>query len=187
MTNTQEAANSRVTLFSADSHYGHKNVIQYCNRPFKTVEEMNETLVTNWNNKVRKQDIVYHIGDFAFLTPEKAKTIFDRLNGEKHLVMGNHDRYDVMKRLGWASISQYKEIKVNGQSIVLLHYAMKVWNKSHHGSWHLYGHSHNSLPDDPTSLSIDVGVDAHSYAPISFDEVKQIMSRKRFVPVDHHE
>ncbi len=72
------------------------------------------------------------------------------------------------------------------QDIVMLHYSMRVWNKSHHGSWHLYGHSHGTLPDDPNSLSIDVGVDCHNYQPISYDEIKSIMSKKEFKPVDHH-
>jgi len=187
MINNQEAVKDRVPYFTADNHWGHNRILEYSKRPFKTVEEMNEAMIANWNARVRKQDVVYHVGDFSFLPFDRTKPIFDRLNGEKHLILGNHDRLNMMRNLGWASISQYKEIKVQGQSIVLLHYAMKVWNKSHHGAWHLYGHSHNSLPDDPTSLSIDVGVDAHGYAPISFDGVKQIMSRKRFVPVDHHE
>jgi calcineurin-like phosphoesterase family protein len=63
---------------------------------------------------------------------------------------------------------------------------MKVWNKSHHGAWHLYGHSHGSLPDDINSLSFDVGVDSHDYKPISYEEVKRIMKKKIFKPLDHH-
>lgn len=64
--------------------------------------------------------------------------------------------------------------------IVLLHYAMKVWNASHYGTWHLYGHTHGELPDDETSLSFDVGVDCHNFYPISYDEVKEIMSTKKW-------
>ena len=75
----------------------------------------------------------------------------------------------------------------NRRSIVLLHYAMKVWNKSHHGAWHLYGHSHGSLPESEDSLSFDCGVDSHDYRPISYDEVKRIMSKKTWKPLDHHQ
>ena len=63
---------------------------------------------------------------------------------------------------------------------------MRVWNKSHYGSWNLYGHSHGSLPDDPHARAIDVGVDCHNFAPVSFDEVKVIMERKLWKPIDHH-
>jgi calcineurin-like phosphoesterase family protein len=72
------------------------------------------------------------------------------------------------------------------RDITLLHYALRVWNKSHYSSWHLYGHSHGSLPDDPNSMSFDVGIDCHNYTPISFEQVKAIMARKTYVPVDHH-
>jgi len=63
---------------------------------------------------------------------------------------------------------------------------MRVWNKSHHGALNLYGHSHGSLPDDPHALAIDVGVDCHNFTPISFEQVKKIMSKKTFKPIDHH-
>jgi calcineurin-like phosphoesterase family protein len=185
MINThKKTGNERMTYFTADTHYGHARVIEYTKRPFKSVEEMNRVMIDNWNSVVRKQDIVYHLGDFSFLPPERSKKIFDQLNGEKHLVLGNHDRN--MRGMGWASISDYKEIKVNGQAITLLHYAMRVWNKSHRGAWQLYGHSHNSLEDLDSALQIDVGVDARNFYPISFEEVKAIMSKKKFVPIDHH-
>ena len=73
------------------------------------------------------------------------------------------------------------------KSIVLCHYAMKIWNKSHHGVWHLYGHSHGTLPDDPYSMSFDVGVDCHDFKPLGFDDIKKIMDKKKkFKPIDHH-
>lgn len=184
--NYQDSVKERVTYFTADTHFGHKKVIEYCNRPFSSVEEMNETLIANWNSRVGKNDVIYHLGDFAFLSPSGMRSIFDRLNGEKHLILGNHDQLKTMKLLKWDSIQSMREIRIGEQRIVLLHYAMKIWNKSHHGAWHLYGHSHNSLPDDPNSLSIDVGVDARGYAPISFTEIGEIMKRKNFVPIDHH-
>ncbi|MFK5004710.1 hypothetical protein ACI4AP_29375, partial [Klebsiella pneumoniae] len=72
------------------------------------------------------------------------------------------------------------------QRIVLCHYAMEVWNKSHHQAWHLYGHSHGSLPDNPNAKKFDVGVDCHNYTPLSYQDVKNIMARKNFKPFDHH-
>jgi len=155
---------------------------------------MNETLITNHNDHVQFDDEVYFVGDFAFLRPHEAEAVIKRLNGRKFLVRGNHDsKMDpcVAKHFVW--VKDYFELKVTDktkskgqQLIILMHYAMKVWNKSHHGSWQLYGHSHGNLPDDPNSLSIDVGVDNHNYCPISYDHVKQIMKKKTFKPIDGH-
>jgi calcineurin-like phosphoesterase family protein len=126
---------------------------------------------------------VYHVGDFCF--SEKGQGILDQLNGNKHLILGNHDK-EGRKLRGWASIEKLREIYVGNQMIVLCHYAMRVWNKSHHGTWHLYGHSHGSLPDDPNSLSFDVGVDCHDYKPLEFEDVARIMKKKTWKAIDHH-
>lgn len=141
---------------------------------------MDEKIIENWNKVVTKEDTVYHLGDFSFADP---LPYLERLNGTIILVPGNHDRagkfYGKIKIL-----PALCEIKVNEQSIVLCHYAMRVWNKSHYGSWMCYGHSHSNLPDDPNSRSIDVGVDCHNFTPLSFDQVKEIMDKKNFVPIN---
>ncbi len=170
-------------FFIGDTHFGHANIIKYCKRPFSSAQEMDEMLIKYWNETVELSDTVYHVGDFAFDShPEK---YLSRLNGTKHLIKGNHDRQPSIKQ-GWASINDYREIRVEGQIIILLHYAMRVWNKSHKGSWMFYGHSHGTLSDDHNALSIDVGADNHNYRPISFNEVKRIMTKKTFKPIDHH-
>jgi calcineurin-like phosphoesterase family protein len=173
------------TWFTADTHFSHANIIKYSNRPFSSVEEMNYKLIANWNSKVAQYDTVRFVGDFCFTDLEKGQAIFDQLNGVKHLITGNHDKTAVQIK-GWKSISQFEEVKVEGQTITLCHYAMRVWNKSHYGAWMLYGHSHGSLPDDPTALSIDVGVDCHAYQPLNMDDVSRIMKRKTWKAVDHH-
>jgi len=149
---------------------------------------MNEALIANWNAKVKQYDIVHLIGDFAFGTPEFALRIKRRLNGIIHLIKGNHEKPALAISNEFASVRDVSTVRVNGQTIFMSHYAHRVWDKSHHGVWHLYGHSHHSLPDDPTSLSFDVGIngDGYNYAPLSFDDVKRIMSKKTFVPKDHH-
>lgn len=163
-------------FFTSDHHFGHSNIIKYCNRPFKNVDDMNESMIKNWNEVVKSGDTVYYVGDFCF-DPNPAKFLY-RLNGKKILIKGNHDGKP-KKEHGWSHICDYNEVKHEKQHIVLCHYAMRVWNRSHYGAWMLYGHSHGSLPDDPQLLSIDVGVDCHEYRPISFEEIKNIMSRKR--------
>lgn len=173
------------TWFTSDTHFDHRNIIKYSNRPFKDVDHMNETLITNWNLSIAPDDEVYHLGDFCLGRPEKAQAILDRLNGHKHLIIGNHEKSSLYLN-GWVWKRHYHELRINRQNIVLSHYAHRVWNRSHHGAWMLYGHSHNSLPDDPTALSIDVGVDCHNYFPISFTDVERIMRKKTWKPVDHH-
>ncbi len=77
---------------TSNTHFNHKNIIKYCHRPFKDVEEMNEAIISNWNNSVTNDDIIYHLGDFCFGAKEELKQIFNRLNGQKYLIMGNHDK-----------------------------------------------------------------------------------------------
>lgn len=184
-------------FFTSDTHFGHANIIKYCNRPFSSVEEMNEAMVKNWNRKVSPNDTVYHLGDFAFLPPDKANWYLSRLNGNKFLVPGNHDSETKIKEYahinslnGFTILPSLYEFKAKVEDekihFVLCHYAMRVWNKSHHGAIHLYGHSHGSLPEDPNSLSCDVGVDCWNFEPVSLDEILVKMYKKKFVPVDHH-
>ena len=191
--------------FTSDTHWGHANIIKYSKRPFLfdpsrgfvdrnlDVDRMDEALIKNWNSVVRPEDTVYHLGDFAFYKDQrKTINVLRRLNGNKILIRGNHDKYleqDVLNMFG--AVHSYYELKVpdrdvGKQMIILCHYAMRVWNKSHHGSWMLYGHSHGTLPDDPNSLSFDAGSDCHGYTPISYEQVKKIMSKKTFKPIDHH-
>jgi calcineurin-like phosphoesterase family protein len=173
--------------FTSDTHFGHYNIIKYCNRPFKDTVEMNETIIRNWNNVVKETDFVYHLGDFAY---GKDVTNFDmyfnRLNGFIVLIEGNHDQLASMNKHKFYSYKKMHEIRYNDQDVILCHYAMRIWNKSHHGAWHLYGHSHGTLPDDIHALSFDVGVDCHNFTPISFERVKEIMDKKKYETIDHH-
>lgn len=184
------------TFFTSDTHFGHTNIIEYCDRPWRGSMEMDEGLIERWNDTVRPEDRVFHMGDFALgLQPDQILGILRRLNGSKFIIPGNHDERTIARRpsffIGPGLFENIylgmREQKVNGQRIIMCHFSMKVWNKSHHGAWHLYGHSHGGLKDDPNSLSMDVGVDAvPGYRPISFDEVAARMARKTFRPLDHH-
>jgi len=180
--------------FTADTHAGHSNIIRYAHRPFANVDEMDATLIRNWNERIGDHDDVYHLGDLMFrLSRKRAEEVLGQLRGRIHLVRGNHDRGIEQYKDRFVWIKDLAEVKVQDagapggvQRIMLCHYAMRVWKHSHHGSFHLYGHSHGSLPEDPNSRSFDVGVDARGYAPMSYDEVKALMAKKTFVPLDHH-
>ncbi|MBU0551968.1 phosphoesterase [Myxococcota bacterium] len=177
-------------FFSADHHFGHANIIRFTHRPFADVDEMTEGLIERWNARISPQDHVYYLGDLAFFTPKKLQPILERLNGYIFLIKGNHDqpamacesRFEWIKDLYELKIPDEDALMDKKQRITLCHYAMRVWNKSHHGAWHLYGHSHGALPDLPDSLSFDVGVDCNDYAPISYEEVKARMSQKTWTP-----
>lgn len=183
------------TFFTSDLHLQHSNIIKYCNRPFADSEEMDETIIRNWNNVVEPHDTIWVLGDITMTKKvERLRWLMSRFKGNKHLIKGNHDFHftdSVWKQVGFQSISPMREIKVREedgtvQKIVLCHYAMRVWPDSHYGSWQLYGHSHGTLPDDPNLRSIDVGVDSHNFTPVSYEQVKAIMAKKKFVPIDHH-
>lgn len=181
-------------FFTSDLHLGHGNVIRYTNRPFNNAAEMDEALVRYWNETVAPHDEVYVVGDFALCPVPRAAALARRMNGRKFLVRGNHDKNlfgELLEQFGW--VRDMHTVRVpdadtprGAQEIVLCHYAMRVWNKSHHGAWHLYGHSHGSLPDDPHARSLDVGVDCWHYRPVSYQQIKERMALKTPRSVDHH-
>ena len=163
--------------FTSDHHFGHDNIRSHCQRPFDSTEEMNEAMIARWNACVAPSDTVYHLGDLFLCSLDEAQAIRRRLQGNICLIRGNHDKTaDRMKEsFGW--VKDYYELKVEDadapsgkQLIVLCHYAFRVWRNAHHGAWHLYGHSHGSLPG--ANHSMDIGVDCHGFSPISYERVK---------------
>jgi calcineurin-like phosphoesterase family protein len=165
-------------FFTADTHFFHKNIIEYSYRPFSSIEEMNETIIQKWNNKVNKDDLVYHLGDFIFGNITQYRSIRTRLNGKIILIRGDHDKlFDATRFVKHtynleANVPLFNFI-YDKQPITLCHWCMRVWAKSHYNSWHLYAHSHGNL--EPIGKSHDVGVDNNNFEPLSFEEIKQIM------------
>jgi len=193
--------------FTSDTHFGHRNIIRFANRPFKDENHMDEELIRQWNAVVDEDDDVYHIGDVSLSSDKKTLHILNRLNGNIHLITGNHEK-SVLKnaacrdRFVWikgihelyvdtGEVNFEVPTKNKQQMIVLCHYGMRVWNKSHHGSWMLYGHSHDSMEHEEWGRSMDVGVDSAYrilgvFRPFSFDEISKIMATRSHNPVDHH-
>jgi calcineurin-like phosphoesterase family protein len=167
------------TWFTSDFHFGHFNIIRYCNRPFESTEEMDAHIADRMNQCVKPNDTLYFLGDFCMGSVEKVAAYRKRLNCKTiHFVEGNHDKVTRKSQSVFASWSYLSEIHVGKQGIVLCHYAMRVWPHSGRGAWQLYGHSHGNLPDEPLSLSMDVGVDSHEFCPWHFEEVQAIMKVK---------
>ena len=133
-------------FYISDWHYGHKNVLGFDNRPFTSIEQMNEELIRRWNEVVSDGDLVYILGDMFWCTPKIAAPIVEQLNGQKILIKGNHDRWHDSKfdKL-FVKIDEYMEIEDNGSKIVLCHYPIPCFKNHFYGWTHLYGHVHNSF------------------------------------------
>lgn len=174
--------------FSSDWHLHHKNIIKYDNRPFISIDEMNKTIIDNHNKIVNKNDVFYYLGDFCLAPYKYIEECISSINGQLHFIKGNHDKRDTIKLYEKYGIyhGMMDEIKINNQEITLNHYRMEVWNKSYHGTWHLYGHSHGSLPYLKHSRCVDVGIMLHNYYPLEFNDIKLIMDTKEWKPIDHH-
>lgn len=154
--------------FTSDPHFGHANIIKYADRPFKTVHEMDETLVENFNKLIKPGDKLYILGDISF-TGRDLKEYISRINGVKYFIRGNHDPKQFDKSL-FEWVADVKLIKIGERSIFLSHFAHRVWPQSHYGAWHLYGHDHGNLAD--YGRSTDVGVDPWSFRPVNYDELE---------------
>ena len=192
--------------FASDYHIGHQNVIRFDGRPFKDLQEMHLTLIENWNSVVQDEDIVFYLGDFAFKDRGEDVWFRKQLNGKIYFIMGNHDKVRNISQLGFekifgddtalggATIYVKDEDANRGyQDIILCHYPILSWNKSHHGSWHIHGHCHQSITKNPEMSwyykrkVIVIGINGWNYTPLSYSDIKKVMSKKIVSPVDHHE
>lgn len=173
-----------LVYFTSDTHFGHENIIRYCNRPFQNAEEMNAELIRRWRETVPEDGIVFHLGDFAHGNARLWNDILCALTGRKYLILGNHDMK--VLRQGYTGkfelVAQQMTIRVGGQAIVLNHNPFLCYGGSYRDVWQLFGHvhsgpaSHTGL-DHPRlrmlfPLQYDVGVDNNDFRPVSFAEVK---------------
>ena len=157
--------------FTGDHHLSHANIIKYCDRPFEDIKEMNEELIRRYNEVVSSEDTVYFLGDVSFQPPERISHLIQSMHGTKHLILGNHDHKRWRGWRGWQTVDKLKDIRIGEDSIVLCHYPMAQWNKKHHGSIHLHGHSHGKYQGE--GLICDVGVDCWDYYPVNLQEIKE--------------
>ena len=184
--------NDRI-FFTADTHFGHKNIIRYCKRPFVDVEEMNETLIDSWNSTVGKDDIVFHLGDFAMGGSAEWSRFLKRLNGKIYLILGNHDMKTIGKGFSrFEYVTMQMLINIGGQRIYLNHYPFLCYGGAYRNTWQLFGHVHTSPHRtglDSSRLAhlfpsqYDVGVDNNDFKPMSYEQVsakiqEQINKRK---------
>jgi calcineurin-like phosphoesterase family protein len=170
--------------FTSDCHFSHANILKFCEktRKYTDVEEMNTKIIAKWNSMVKPNDEVYILGDLFFCKESIAIEILEQLAGKKHLILGNHDkgiRNSEKLQQYFESISEYKEIKIDGKPIILFHYPIVEFNKMHYSAWHLHGHTHNSFAHNGKAL--DVGMDGPlsiDNGLVSFESVREYMSTR---------
>lgn len=165
--------------YTADLHMGHANIMRLSNRPFASVEEMNEALVNNWNAVVSENDDVYILGDVMFKMSSRPDNFLHRMKGRKHLIVGNHDRQNLKKEAFTScfdSINDYLCIEDEGRKVVLFHYPILEWDGYFRGHYHIYGHIHNS--DNfanrvmmQVKNAFNAGVDVNDFIPQTLSQL----------------
>lgn len=165
--------------FTSDLHFYHKNVIKYCDRPFESVEIMNEQLIKNWNKCVKANDEIYILGDFSFKGATLTNEVLEKLNGRKYLIKGNHDEFTSKENFDTSHfeyMKEYVKLRYQNEVFILCHYPFLEWDMRYKGSYNLHGHSHNNkeynLNNQENKIKrFDVGVDANDFTPISIDYI----------------
>lgn len=166
-------------FYTADTHFGHENVIKHDNRPFDSIEEMDETLISLWNSRVTDKDDIYIVGDIEFRSEHGPLYYLKRLKGKKHLVIGNHDTKLLSNpeaKKCFESIEQMAFINDNGRRVIACHYPMVEWNGYFRGAYHVYGHIHNNKNKANEIMStlenaFNAGCMLNSYMPVTLDEL----------------
>ena len=157
-------------FITSDHHFGHANVIAYENRPFNSVEEMDRLMIQRWNETVKKDDLVLHLGDFSFYNKEKTKEIVSKLNGTIELIVGNHDRgrsTTWLKEVGFDIVHRFPIMR--SHRFWLSHEPMPMHKDLPYINIH--GHSHSYTYDD--GLHINICVEHTDYRPIRLDTITQ--------------
>ncbi len=174
--------------FISDTHFNHKNIIKYCNRPFDSIEQMNETLINNWNSIVSVDDIIYHLGDFALGSKELILDIVNRLNGSKYLIRGNHDKWgaSTYEDFGF-NVLKNAPIRLDEYKLMLSHVPIPD-SQIPKDFINLHGHIHNKKlyecieKYDPSRYSIEkhinISCDVTNFKPISLDEILNLKINK---------
>lgn len=179
-------------FFTSDTHFGHTNIIKYCNRPFADAGEMDREMIRIWNETVKPEDTIYHLGDVSFSSPERTKHILANLNGRKVLIMGNHDRSEFkMKEWGFDVVHLATTLVLGNTTdglvpVNLSHYPYRGTPDDNHktkfdhknlvddGAMLLCGHVHDDWKTKPGRFKnhmINVGVDQWNFKPVSEEEI----------------
>lgn len=176
-------------FFTADTHFGHGNIIEYCDRPFRNqrgepdAQQQDEHIIKCFNEVLRPGDILYHLGDVSWSSFNKKRGFLDRLRTkEVHLIWGNHDKKKDFKGLPFRSFNDLKRIHIGSASVVLCHYPMRSWEGRGKGAYQLYGHVHNTMPG--IGRQMDVGVDTNAFYPWAWEDIWKHLAAVPYEPKD---
>lgn len=163
-------------FFCADHHFGHRAIIDLDNRPYSSVEQMDEDLIEIHNKIVGKNDAVYFLGDLSFNQSfNKYKELFTRMNGKKFYILGNHDNKQHLIRCQkeglLLDVRESKILNIGKETVHLTHYPLHEWFNFHKNGIHLHAHTHGNMPE--YMRSADVGIRNWEYGPVEFLELKQ--------------
>ena len=166
------------TFLTADTHFGHSNIIRHAHRPFNSIEEHDEFIIKQWNQTVNKGDTVYILGDFAW---KQHNHYLMALNGSKILIKGSHDKMNIDCLRNFSEVHNGMLIKaINKVRFIMTHCAMLVWEGSHYNSINCHGHSHQRLEERDDVRRMDVGVDGSpDYRPLNVNFIIYKMSLKK--------
>lgn len=181
-------------FFTADTHFYSKRILKYRSR-FSSLFDMNETLIQRWNETVPEDGVVFHLGDFCSEVPkEKVAELIGRLNGTILLILGNHDDVGLYRskkfqeETGIKALGYQWQLSLDGQRIILNHYPLLCYAGEYDGTWQLFGHVHSGSESEGFDIprlqyllpwQYDVGVDGNGYRPLSFEEIREIMERRK--------
>lgn len=187
--------------FTSDNHFWHRNILKFNpdTRPGSDVVELNELMIQKWNSLVQPGDVVHMLGDVFFCKAGRALEIMQRLQGEIHLTLGNHDQVIVNTpelAARFASIEHYRKLRIGRRTVITHHYPYLEWEKCHHGAFALFGHVHGGRDNDPHCLryrTMDVGIDSRPggvepdgglLALWHWDQIEQILGEREIL--EHH-
>ena len=180
--------------FTSDTHFGHQNILKFCERPFVSTEEMDNAIIERWNSKVGKDDIVFHLGDFAFASNKRWQELISLLNGKIYLLLGNHD---ITRWPGSYTMQLFDRVENqmmlkidNKYKVYLNHFPFLCYDGTYRNpedcTIQLHGHVHQRIGDiskDAQRLQYrfpcqyDVGVDNNDFYPVSWEEILKIIHK----------
>jgi calcineurin-like phosphoesterase family protein len=179
------------TWVTSDLHFGHKNIMSFCPETrarFKNdVAYMNNAMAEEWNNRVEPNDLVYILGDVAFMSGSDAGRIVNRLNGTKILIEGNHDKKTLKDATffnAFKEVHKYLDINYDGHKIVMFHYPIAEWDQMHRGALHFHGHLHGDSSGLEQYRALDVGMDSTGEIVISMERAIRLVKDKEIK--SHH-
>ena len=168
-----------MNFYISDTHFGHKSVLNFDDRPFADVEEMDHRMIEAWNETVSDNDDVYILGDVCYRAEKAPSWYMKQLKGQKHLIQGNHDKQLLADREAVAqlvSVDKMLFVRDSGHNLVLCHFPLAEWNGFRRGAWHIYGHIHGRLDGAGLYMrnqerALNAGCMLNGYRPVTFQEL----------------